>query len=695
MKKRLIVCLVLIVSLTCSIASYGENSSDTVLCSEDVMLFQSEFSSDVIKVNHLGESSPLIPSTSTGTTKIFELSPDNSHVALAVEGENPGIYILSVATSSQEAVFNEDKEQVRQIQWINNSRFIYTTERSVYLTDMETGEKYTVVEFDDPGQPAWISMETSISLDKGFVAVTYIEHDDSDHIPVASALYIYNILNKTLLMVDSVSGEEGNSFFYQWSPFNNKLLYQRRKKVAPMTASLPTNHAAGSLSLHDAENSSQSLIRSDSQNSGDLNIWTWLKDDRILMAGKRAEMLEVRDTEGNLLVSSGYLAQYSVSPDKEYIVYMDPVSSSSSLTTISLMNLATGEKSQLGKACDVYLSVGMFHTSEVISWNPDSRHVVWTETVSSETEGEQDKKLFINNLTTGNTRLISDSLHQGCFDVLDWSPSGSFLSFYKNDNNKLNLSLFNLNNHEISTVGEAGTTSDSSFCPDEMGQLKWLNDRLIAWNKAGKGLFLTDTHAISQTVQLYPAEADNWFLDNGRYAFFRPVNPDVEHSFDNNLPWLMVDTHAGSIIQSVENSNEMGYQGGIFLQCEAPCDLPAGPTSVSLTTQSEMDSAPVQISDTSGAMVFSCSLPEYCLPVDIYFAYINPEGVIYFPNSSGELVNDFNPYQTSTTGGFSTNFSYSSDLSFPRGLWQVYWLLQPSGGDWSAYELGQYSVNVE
>ncbi len=120
--------------------------------------------------------------------------------------------------------------------------------------------------------------------------------------------------------------------------------------------------------------------------------------------------------------------------------------------------------------------------------------------------------------------------------------------------------------------------------------------------------------------------------------------------------------------------------------------LPTRPTIITLSSASEIEEAPVKLSfNEESELIFSCSFPEYCDPFDLYIALVSPDETLYFSNSERKLVEYMEPYKTDTTGSFSETFDTTGN-TLVKGSWQIYWLIQPHGGDWSAYTLGGYST---
>ncbi|MBI9092162.1 MAG: hypothetical protein JEZ12_23360 [Desulfobacterium sp.] len=124
-------------------------------------------------------------------------------------------------------------------------------------------------------------------------------------------------------------------------------------------------------------------------------------------------------------------------------------------------------------------------------------------------------------------------------------------------------------------------------------------------------------------------------------------------------------------------------------------NAPSEPTMVYLTTPEKIAAAPVTSSYSGEKFNFVCNFPKYLTPVDLFIAYIAPDGNAYYPNSNGVLVKNLEAYKSNTIGGVSAAFTNNNEFQFVKGVWQVYWLLQPTGGDWSAYEFGGYQVTIE
>ncbi len=96
----------------------------------------------------------------------------------------------------------------------------------------------------------------------------------------------------------------------------------------------------------------------------------------------------------------------------------------------------------------------------------------------------------------------------------------------------------------------------------------------------------------------------------------------------------------------------------------------------------------------------SIDIPNYCEPVDIYFAIFNSAGDLYFVNFNGNLTRDFIPYAINNTSAIQMPVSLNSSqlASEIIGECALYWLIAPTnGGDilqtlnTGIYELG---VNV-
>jgi hypothetical protein len=120
-------------------------------------------------------------------------------------------------------------------------------------------------------------------------------------------------------------------------------------------------------------------------------------------------------------------------------------------------------------------------------------------------------------------------------------------------------------------------------------------------------------------------------------------------------------------------------------------------------TQAEINSAPVKISlnpdlnplaQSLDPLILSCKFPEYCSPVDIYIAFVGPAGRAYFPDLNGLLGTNLDTYGANTIGNISYTFD-NNGYVLKKGAWQIYWLIQPTGGNWSAYEFGGYQIRIE
>jgi hypothetical protein len=130
--------------------------------------------------------------------------------------------------------------------------------------------------------------------------------------------------------------------------------------------------------------------------------------------------------------------------------------------------------------------------------------------------------------------------------------------------------------------------------------------------------------------------------------------------------------------------------------------IPSTVSSVVYKTPAEIDAAPVGITrEPEGGKAqtlptkptFFCDFGEFCSPVDLYIAFVAPDGSQYFPDASGVLGPVLTAFKAGTTGGISQVFD-AGGLTFVPGQWQVVWLVLPSGGDWSAYTFHQYTTPV-
>jgi tetratricopeptide (TPR) repeat protein len=126
-----------------------------------------------------------------------------------------------------------------------------------------------------------------------------------------------------------------------------------------------------------------------------------------------------------------------------------------------------------------------------------------------------------------------------------------------------------------------------------------------------------------------------------------------------------------------------------------PCTpLRASVHHTELVADEDIDNAPVRISADYSRIDARATFGEFCSDVDLYVAFVSSSGHIYFVDGRGRLTDEACVYKTATRGGFSENFDNNGHM-LPFGEWQVYWLVMPSGGDFSAYELFSYRKNIE
>ncbi len=133
-------------------------------------------------------------------------------------------------------------------------------------------------------------------------------------------------------------------------------------------------------------------------------------------------------------------------------------------------------------------------------------------------------------------------------------------------------------------------------------------------------------------------------------------------------------------------------------EASRPCNpVPTSIDYLNLTTTEQISNAPVRLTPnpplSEDAATFSCNIPEFCSPVNLYIVYRSPENVYYYVNSEGELVTSFSVYKTDSLGGFFDVFDPGAWEINP-GTWQVSWVVLPSGGDWTAYWLFNYTTTL-
>ncbi len=228
--------------------------------------------------------------------------------------------------------------------------------------------------------------------------------------------------------------------------------------------------------------------------------------------------------------------------------------------------------------------------------------------------------------------------------------------------------------------------------PIDVGGLYHTTDRGQTWNRLTTDLFRVDS------CTLHPENPDILYLSTEAQGLWKTTNlTDPTPTFTLVEGYLFKEPVR--IFFNPYDSSEIwtvSYGAGMHVNRSGTVLLVPTEVSVVLpTTQAEIDAAPVHMYTKSDSITFSCNVPLYGENVDIFFAYVNPQGVFHFPNSSGELGLEFVPYRSAGKGGIQAEFTVSSDFVFSKGIWQVYWLVQPAGADLAVYELGGYTVNVE
>lgn len=133
----------------------------------------------------------------------------------------------------------------------------------------------------------------------------------------------------------------------------------------------------------------------------------------------------------------------------------------------------------------------------------------------------------------------------------------------------------------------------------------------------------------------------------------------------------------------------------IALAPDSAPTLPSSPTFERLTAADEISAALVRVSADSGQITFSCQIPGYNAAFDLYIMIVTPDGRIYYPDRTGMLTDGLTPFLVNSTGNVTTAFTPPDSYVPMSGQYSVFWLIQPTGGDWSAFLFSGYDIIVQ
>lgn len=154
-------------------------------------------------------------------------------------------------------------------------------------------------------------------------------------------------------------------------------------------------------------------------------------------------------------------------------------------------------------------------------------------------------------------------------------------------------------------------------------------------------------------------------------------------------------------LEFCENATDCLSMGGHMCEniCQAYLCPPDKPEMSYLSTQTEIDNAPVKYSIMNGMLNLDISIVRYYSPVDVYLLLLKPDGLLYSINSNDTLSTDLLPYSIAQESYLKAILSKLEPVAV--GSYLIGWLITPTNGgnivntlNSGLYALGCYAIDV-